>query len=269
MNKPLSTINRSTFKCIAGQVNVLIRTFFIFLMITSFHKATPLAHAELVIRFRAYVHGVPLELNRKYKNPFGESFEISRLRFYVSRIAPVYADSNVKSPERSVYHLVDFSDSASTRMALPVESGSCVGIRFLLGVDSLDQVRGAQSGALDPVRGMYWTWNSGYQSFKIEGYSSESNQPAHIIAYHIGGYRHPFSTVWKIRINTTDDEEFGITSENKIAVELPIELDYFFDGQTPLHIRQIPSCTTAGEMAWKISENFIGSFNGLTLSKNL
>ncbi len=250
------------------RLKVLIRPFLIFLVVTSFHKPSPLAHADLVIRFRAYVHGIPLELNKKYKNPFGESFEISRLRFYVSRIAPVYSDSNIISQERSGYHLVDFSDSVSTSLTLPVESGSCKGIRFLLGVDSLDQIRGAQSGSLDPARGMYWTWNSGYQSFKIEGYSSESSQPAHIIAYHIGGYRHPFSTVWKIRINTTDDEEFGITSENKIAVELPIELDYFFDGQTPLHIRQVSSCVTTGELAWKISENFIGSFNGLTLTKN-
>ena len=141
--------------------------------------------AELIIRFRAYVHGVPLELNKKYKNPFGESFEISRLRFYVSRIAPVYADSNVKSQERPVYHLVDFSDSASTRMTLPVEPGSCVGIRFLLGVDSLDQIRGAQTGALDPARGMYWTWNSGYQSFKIEGYSLRIQPagPYHRLSY--------------------------------------------------------------------------------------
>lgn len=268
MIKSHNAIHRLTLRNIKRQLKVFIKTFFIFLVITSFHKAGPAALAELNIRFRAYVHGVPLELNKKYKNPFGESFEISRLRFYVSRIAPVYADSNIKSHERSVYHLVDFSDSASTRLTLPVEPGSCFGIRFLLGVDSLDQIRGVQSGALDPSRGMYWTWNSGYQSLKIEGYSSESNQPSHIIAYHIGGYRQPFSTVWKIRINTTDDEEFGITDENKIAVELPIELDYFFDGQTPLHIRQISSCTTAGELAWKISENFIGSFNGLTLSKN-
>jgi hypothetical protein len=89
-----------------------------------------------------------------------------------------------------------------------------------------------------------------------------------MIAYHIGGFRHPYSTVWQIRINTIDDEVFRVSEENKIVVEVPIELDYFFDGQTPLHIREISSCVTAGELAWKISENFIGSFNGLILSKN-
>jgi len=266
--KTFNAARRQTYTGIAGQVKNVIKTFLIFLMTSSFHNAGPIAHAELNIRFVAYVHGVPLELNKKYNNPFGETFEISRFRFYVSRIAPVYTDSNVRFRERSVYHLIDFSDSASTRLSLPVASGLCNGVRFLLGVDSLDQVGGAQTGALDPARGMYWTWNSGFQSFKIEGYSPASNQPAHIIAYHIGGYRHPFSTVWKIRINTTDDIAFRLTDENNISVEVPIELDYFFDGQTPLHIREISSCTTTGELAWKISENFVGSFNGLTLSRN-
>jgi hypothetical protein len=237
-------------------------------VITSFHKANPVANAQLTIRFRAYVHGVPLVMNKKYKNPFGEIFEISRFRFYAGQVAPVYTDSNIKSDMSSDYHLIDFSDSVSTCLVLPATGGLCNGIRFLLGVDSLDQIRGAQNGALDPIRGMYWTWNSGYQSFKIEGYSPASGQPAHMIAYHIGGFRHPYSTVWQIRINTTDEEVFRVTEENKIIVEVPIELDYFFDGQTPLHIREISSCVTAGEMAWKISENFIGSFNGLILSKN-
>ena len=47
-------------------------------------------------------------------------------------------------------------------------------------------------------------------------------------------------------------------------VEIRIELDYFFDGTTPLHIKESPNCTTPGEMARKISGNFIGAFTGLT-----
>jgi len=255
---------------ISGQAKTILCFVLMVTLVTtsSFHKERPAGDAELTVHFRAYIHGEPLQLNKKYRNPFGEVFEISRFRFYAGRIAPVYADSNLKINIRNTYHLIDFSDSASTVIVIPAAAGLCDGIQFLLGVDSLDQSRGAQTGALDPVRGMFWTWNSGYQSFKIEGYSPVSSEPAHLIAYHIGGYRHPYSTVWKIRINTTDNEEFRITNEYKIEVEIPIELDYFFDGQTPIHIKDISSCTAAGELAWKISENFIGSFNGLTLSKN-
>ena len=78
----------------------------------------------LIIQFRAYVHGEPLKLNKKYQNPFGETFEISRFRFYAGRIAPVYSDANFKSQNSSDYHLIDFSDSSSTRFELPVEAGA-------------------------------------------------------------------------------------------------------------------------------------------------
>jgi hypothetical protein len=233
---------------------------------TSFRK--PGLVPMLAIHFRAYVHGEPLQLNKKYKNPFGETYEINRFRFYVGHIAPVYTDTVTKADHSSSYQLIDFSDSSSTVVEFPATLGTCNGIQFELGIDSADQNRGAQSGALDPAKGMFWTWNSGYQSFKIEGLSPLSDQPAHIVAYHIGGYRYPYSTVWKIKMNTTNDEVFRVTNEYKITVEVPVELDYFFDGPTPLRIKNISSCTTPGEMSRKISENFIGSFTGLTLTSN-
>jgi hypothetical protein len=236
------------------------------LLMTSFRKSV--MDTSLVIHFKAYVHGEPLQLNKEYKNPFGEIYEISRFRFYVGKIEPVYTDAGLKPNRAPPYQLIDFSDSSSTLIEFPATMGTCNGIQFVLGIDSADQNQGAQTGSLDPIKGMFWTWNSGYQSFKMEGFSPLSNQPSHMIAYHIGGYRYPFSTVWKIKMNTTNDEVFRITNEYKIIVDVPVELDYFFDGATPLRIREISSCTTPGEMARKISENFIGSFTGLTLTSN-
>jgi len=245
------------------------RILFIILLIplmTSFRKSE--AESTLVIHFKVYVHGEPLQLNKKYKNPFGETYEISRFRFYVGKIEPVYTDSGQKANHASSYHLIDISDSSSTVIEFPAAKGTCNGIQFLLGIDSVDQNNGAKSGSLDPIKGMFWTWNSGYQSFKMEGISPLSDQPSHVIAYHIGGYRYPYSTVWKIKMNTTNDEVFRITKEYKIIIEVPVELDYFFDGATPLRIKEISACTTPGKLARKISENFIGSFTGLTLTSN-
>ncbi len=222
----------------------------------------------LIIHFRAFNHGEPLQLNKKYRNPFGETFEISRFRFYAGKLAPVHADSKLDANISPEYHLIDFSDSSGSEIKLPVSRGIYTGIQFQLGVDSVDQTRGAQSGALDPAKGMFWTWNSGYMSFKIEGYSPVSNQPAHVIAYHIGGYKYPYNTVWQIRLDTTNDEPFRITGENKIDIEVAIELDNFFDNRNPLHINEISSCTTPGEQAQKISENFTGTFAGLTITPN-
>jgi hypothetical protein len=238
---------------------------FLFLT-TSFRKSIPDTDTTVTIRFVVYVHGVPMQLNKKYSNPFGEIFEISRFRLYAGNLEPVYTDDHPNTNVSSQYHLIDFSDSASTSVELSAAEGSFRGIQFILGIDSTDQVRGAQTGALDPIKGMFWTWNSGYQSFKLEGVSPVSDQPAHMIAYHIGGYRYPYSTVWKIRLSA--DKIIQLSKNNKIIVEIPIELDYFFDGPHPLHINQISDCMTPGDLARRISENFISSFKGLTIISN-
>jgi hypothetical protein len=240
--------------------------FLLFLLMNSFQPIVKHNKAILIIRFRAFVHGEPLVLNKKYRNPFGETFEISRFRFYAGKITPVHADSNLKTKLPPLYHLIDLSDSSSTEIKLIVGAGVYSGIQFQLGVDSADQNRGAQSGVLDPARGMYWTWNSGYLSFKIEGFSPVSKQPAHVIAYHIGGYRYPYNTVWQIRLDTTNDEPFRITGDMQTGIEVAIELDNFFESRNPLHINEISSCTTPGDQAQKISENFSGTFAGLTIT---
>jgi hypothetical protein len=225
--------------------------------------------STLTIQFRAYVHGVPLELNKKYQNPFGETFVITRFRFYAGKIEPVYTNANFKSRTSSHYHLIDFSDSATTRIELPVTAGIIYnGIQFQMGIDSADQRRGAQSGALDPAKGMFWTWNSGYINVKIEGNSPGSTQPAHIFEYHIGGCRAQYNTVWKIKLYSTNDQSFLISKQHKIMIEVGIDLDYLFDGPTPIHISETASCMKPGKLARKISENFIGTFTGLTISPN-
>ena len=222
--------------------------------------------ASFIVHYKAYVHGEPLVLNKKYLNPFGESFEISRFKFYTGKFSPLYENKNQEFTVTKDYHLIDFSDTASTYVELTAAGGLCKGIRFQLGIDSADQDQGAQTGALDPVKGMFWTWNSGYQTFKIEGRSSLSDQPAHMIAYHIGGYREPYNTVWKLEFMTTNEQVFRISNENKIIIEIGIDLDYLFDAGKPLHIKETATCTTPGKLARDIAENFIGTFTGLTIS---
>lgn len=42
-------------------------------------------------------------------------------------------------------------------------------ITFSLGVDSLKQAKPLYSGDLNPLKYMYWTWQSGYIQLKAEG----------------------------------------------------------------------------------------------------
>ena len=171
-------------------------------------KSPSTAPPNLILHFKATVHGQPLKLHKNYTNPFGETFRLDIFRFYAGKISPALNDHPARKefPDEA-YHLIDFSDTASTTVSLRVPEGIYNEIHFLLGVDSIDQTSGAQTGALDPVKGMFWTWNTGYLSFKMEGSSPDSKEPAHGFSYHIGGYRSPNSTVWNMKIGTHPGSE--------------------------------------------------------------
>ena len=224
---------------------------------------------NLILQFEPTVHGQPLRFHEKYKNPFGETFEIDMLRFYAGKLtASNKGRFSKKISPAPGYHLVDLADSSSSYITLRLPKGDYDEIQFQLGIDSADQVSGAQSGALDPLKGMFWTWNSGYISFKIEGISPESNEPAHAFTYHIGGYRAPNITVSTVKLFTSGKKAFHLNNEGVIRLNIPIELDRFFDGPVPVHIRNTAECSSPGELAHRIFENFTSLFEDIEIAKN-
>jgi hypothetical protein len=233
----------------------------------SFHKKIKEPSSpNLILQFKATVHGQPLRLHEKYTNPFEETFELDMFRFYAGKITASYKGRLVKKIfSVSDYHLVDFADSATTSITLWLPEGDYDEIQFQLGIDSIDQISGAQTGALDPLKGMFWTWNSGYTSFKLGGISPESNEPAHTFFYHIGGYRSPNITVSIVKLAASGNLVFHVNKEGIARLDIPIELDHFFNGLTPVHIRNIPACTTPGEPAHRLFENFAGLFTEIEI----
>jgi hypothetical protein len=89
-------------------------------------------------------------------------------------------------------------------------------IVFNLGIDSLTNVSGALGGDLDPTNGMYWTWQSGYINFKLEGTDPRCKSRYHRFQYHLGGYAYPFATIQQVELKTNK-------KGNKSQIILPIE----------------------------------------------
>ncbi|MEO6960830.1 MAG: MbnP family protein, partial [Puia sp.] len=107
---------------------------------------------------------------------------------------------------------------------------------------------------------MFWTWNSGYIAFKMEGRSPESAEPAHTFSYHIGGYRSPYGIIRTVTLRLANNQTLHIGKEGITHLEIPLELDRFFDGKSNIRIKDIPACTTPGGLALRIFENFTGVF---------
>jgi len=52
---------------------------------------------------------------------------------------------------------------------------------------------------------MYWTWQSGYINFKLEGISEKCSTRKNRFQYHLGGYQEPLNLYQKISIDTPSE----------------------------------------------------------------
>lgn len=135
----------------------------------------------------------PLQLQKLYSLADGQQLKVDRLRYYLSNFRLHGSDGQWTSAARSDtdargYYLVDAADPASQKFVLDgLKAGRYDAIEFLVGVDTARNHQGAQTGALDPVHGMFWTWNTGYIFFKLEGQSPQSKASGESVTYHIGG----------------------------------------------------------------------------------
>jgi len=147
-----------------------------------------------------------LVLEKEYK--FEESeMSIDMLKFYISHIE-LLKDGKIVWTETESYRLIDASDSSTLMIDLDIpESLTFDAIQFQLGIDSATHELGILGGDLDPTKGMYWAWNTGYINFKIEGYSSESNTRDKSFQYHLGGYMQPYETVQTISLDIPKKEK--------------------------------------------------------------
>ena len=145
-----------------------------------------------------------------------DSMVIHSLRYYISDIKLFQNNLEVYS-EINGYHLIDLSDPSSLYIELKLIKGIQYDeISFNLGIDSATNTAGALGGALDPSKGMYWSWQSGYINLKLEGKSNVSPQFGHQFQYHLGGYLYPNLAIQNIRLKT--NRKLG--SELNIAFDL-------------------------------------------------
>ena len=120
----------------------------------------------------------------------GDTIQITAFRFYTGNF--LFYHDNLLIQADSNYHLIDMTGKTSQSLNFPeINNSEINSVSFTLGVDSATQMKGALNGDLDPVKGMYWTWQSGYIDFKIEGTDSNGKQN---IELHIGGYTAPNAT---------------------------------------------------------------------------
>ena len=166
-----------------------------FVAATSF---TAPKYGKLTIRFENFIGDKTLKLDSVYyKNALGQSYNVSMFKYYVGNFH--LKNKGGKEFISHGYFLINQEDKGSMQITIDsVPFGEYNGIDFTLGVDSIDNCSGAQSGVLDPVNGMFWAWNTGYIFLKMEGLSPVSNSTGKRLEFHIGGYKSPNNCIKSI-----------------------------------------------------------------------
>jgi hypothetical protein len=160
-----------------------------------------LAAAQTVLRFEAYFGEEKLELGRFYKISERDSVAVEVLRFYLADLKLLGANKTLFEDAVKA-HLIDWEVPGSCLIDLkkPFAASELKGLGFNLGIDSLTNVSGALGGDLDPTTGMYWTWQSGYINFKLEGVSNLSAARKNQFHLHLGGYATPYNAMRRVQL---------------------------------------------------------------------
>ena len=155
----------------------------------------PSRRGPLQIEFDNIIGSADLQLNTGvYRNALNQPFSVTRLKYYISNFRVTNTKGQVFTvPQNESYFLIDESVPASIRPLINVPEGEYSRIEFTLGVDSLRNTMDVsqRTGVLDvsaAAADMYWSWNSGYIFFKLEGTSPLITAMGGIFQYHVGGF---------------------------------------------------------------------------------
>lgn len=173
--------------------------------------------ADLQVSFTAMANGKVLKpSSTNYTNTSGDNFSVSKFNYYISNVK-LTRDDGTLFYEPESYHIIKHVEGLTSFTVHKVPPGNYKAIEFLIGVDSLRNVSGAQTGALDVSNQMFWEWQSGYIFFKLEGnYVSVGVPNEEGYAIHIGGFKGTDNCLQKCTFNLTGNlivAKGGVTSK--------------------------------------------------------
>jgi hypothetical protein len=210
---------------------------------------------KIVLVFENRVGERLLQNDSTCQNAFGEVFTVRNFKYYISNIE--LRDGNKSQLFRDKYFLIDNADAASKEIQLVTTLHRVTTVKFLLGVDSLKNVSGVQSGVLDPAKGMFWTWNTGYVMAKLEGNSPNANTPQHAFGYHVGGYKPNEKTAREITLSLANTVD---CTHKDCAIKIAADILKWFDAVHEIKIATTPLCHEPGVLAMQLADNYSKMF---------
>jgi len=230
------------------------------------HELQP--SGQVNIHFHPIVDALPLDFTTLYRNSAGEDYSIRTFRFYIHNIELINTDTKVSGGADANHYLVDAQNLQSTVIGSQAAVNTYNSIAFVIGVDSIRNVSGAQDGALDPAKGMFWTWSTGYIMAKFEGVSLASTQPGNRFEYHIGGFKGADNVVKRIQLDFPPGQTLAIVQGKSVSINITANANTWFDGNSVISIAATPVSMTPGVLSKQIAENYYRMFTVTDVENN-
>jgi hypothetical protein len=239
-------------------MKLLVQFFIILGLLSSFIPQQK--NGNVKISFVNMVDKDPVVLGKQYINPFNETYTVSRLKYYISNIVLKNTRNKIVA-EKDSYHLITEAEEdmvVNNNFSFAVKTGTYQSISFLIGVDSIKNVSGAQTNALDPLNGMFWTWNTGYIMFKMEGTSPQSTIANNTFEYHIGGFSGSNNVLRLVELPLAS---LQIKKGSNTEIIIEADINKLWQQGHGIKISETPVCTSMGNMAYAIADNYSKIFS--------
>ena len=157
---------------------------------------------QVKLSFVPTIGGAEISLDKEYLLKELGKVTFTKLKFYFG----LAGDTSSKS-----YFLIDLKKKSSCLVEFPLQKNSLNNeFAFCCGVYSFTNTSGVYMGALDPLNGMYWTWQSGYINWKLEGTAAAAPTRNHEFHFHIGGYSAPFATLTPVILKVDNQQNVNV-----------------------------------------------------------
>ena len=162
------------------------------------------------VQFQPSFENKQLYLNTRYRTSLGDSIQLNTFRWYISNLQFIRQDQVVFNyPKQAI--LMDLSDRSSLHFVFAIEDTVQFDkLQFGLGVDSVTNDAGIHGGDLDPTKGMYWAWQSGYINTMIKGQFTLSSKPLKEFEFHLGGFMAPFNAYQRVSLPACSHDKLTI-----------------------------------------------------------
>ena len=189
----------------------------------------------------------------KYVDAHGDSLYIDEFRFYISGLK--FIAGNMQWAEKESYHLIDAGDKTSQVIYIKdIPAATYEGLSLVVGVDSVANTSGANGGDLDPVKGMYWAWNTGYIMAKLQGRSSICKTLHHAFEFHIGGYLPPFNAARNVHLQLP---KFKVEAGKESVIYLNADAAEWLKNPETIDLSKINEVNMPGKDAMRVADNYM------------